>query len=160
MDPQEKKVALRAITYGLYVMTATDGETYAAGGVNWLTQSSFDPPLVTAAVKVDSGLDSVIEATGKFAVNVLADDQLDIGKAFFRSTTREDDRLNGHRFEGGAVTGAPVLDEAPYWFECTVRDTVKGGDHVVFVAEVVNAGVRDAARPPLNLRSTGMNYGG
>ena len=160
MDPQDKKVALRAITYGLYVMTSSSDEGDAAGGVNWLTQVSFDPPLVAAGVKADSGLAAAIEASGTFAVNVLADDQLDIGKAFFRSTTREDDRLNGHRFEGGAVTGAPVLDEAPYWFECTVRDTVKGGDHVVFVAEVVNAGVRDAARPPLNLRSTGMNYGG
>lgn len=160
MDPQEKKVALRAITYGLYVMTATDGETYAAGGVNWLTQSSFDPPLVTAAVKVDSGLDSVIEATGKFAVNVLADDQLDIGKAFFRSTTVEGNTLNGQEFETSPETGNPLLLATPYWFEARVTDTVARGDHTVFVAEVVGAGVRNAEATPLLLRSTGMNYGG
>ena len=160
MDPQEKKVALRAITYGLYVMTATDGDTYAAGGVNWLTQSSFDPPLVTAAVKVDSGLDAVIESTGKFAVNVLADDQLDIGKAFFRSTTVEGDTLNGQAFEPGPATGSPLITACPYWFECRVTDTVARGDHTVFVAEVVEAGVRDESATPLVLRSTGMNYGG
>ncbi len=160
MDPQEKKVALRAITYGLYVMTATSDGEYAAGGVNWLTQVSFEPPLVAAGVKADSGLHALIERAGAFAVNVLADDQLDIGKAFFRTTELEGDRINGHRFERGAATDAPILDEVPYWFECRVVDTVARGDHTVYVAEVVGAGVRDASRPPLNLRATGMNYGG
>ncbi|MFN0025693.1 MAG: flavin reductase family protein [Acidimicrobiales bacterium] len=125
MDAQLKKVSLRAINYGLYVLAATDGDEYGAGGVNWLTQVSFEPPLVAAGVKADSGSAAIIERTGVFAVSVLADDQLDVGKVFFRST-------------------------------------VTGGDHTVYVAEVVNAGVRDGAddRTPLLLRSTGMNYGG
>jgi flavin reductase (DIM6/NTAB) family NADH-FMN oxidoreductase RutF len=160
MDPQEKKVALRAITYGLYVMTSAHGDEVAAGGVNWLTQTSFDPPLVAAGVKVDSGLDALIAASGSFAVNVLADDQLAIAKAFFRSTSLEGDLINGHRFERGASTGSPILDESPYWFEARVTDTIERGDHTLFVAEVIAAGVRDASRPPLNLRTTGMNYGG
>ena len=160
MDAQDKKVALRSITYGLYVMTAADGDEYAGGGVNWLTQVSFEPPLVAAGVKADSGLAALITATGLFAVNVLADDQLDIGKAFFRSTSVEGDRINDHRFERGVATEAPILDEVPYWFECRVTDTVARGDHTVFVAEVIGAGVRDASKTPLNLRTTGMNYGG
>jgi flavin reductase (DIM6/NTAB) family NADH-FMN oxidoreductase RutF len=160
MDPADKKVALRAITYGLYVMTASSDGEFAAGGVNWLTQASFEPPLVAAGVKADSGLHALIEQTGLFAVNVLADDQLDIGKAFFRSITVDGDRINDHKFERGVATDAPILDEVPYWFECRVTDTVARGDHTVFVAEVIGAGVRDAARVPLNLRTTGMNYGG
>ena len=160
MDAQDKKVALRSITYGLYVMTAAADGEYAGGGVNWLTQVSFEPPLVAAGVKADSGLHALIEKKGVFAVNVLADDQLEIGKAFFRSTSVEGDRINGHRFERGVESDAPILDEVPYWFECRVTDTVARGDHTVFVAEVIGAGVRDAARVPLNLRTTGMNYGG
>ena len=160
MDPQEKKTALRSITYGLYVMTSTDGDEIAAGGVNWLTQVSFVPPLVAAGVKADSGLAALIGRSGSFAVNVLADDQLEVAKAFFRSTSVEGDLMNGHRFERGVATGAPILDDIPYWFEARVTDTVARGDHTVYVAEVVGAGVRDASRPPLNLRTTGMNYGG
>ncbi|HXY26850.1 MAG TPA: flavin reductase family protein [Acidimicrobiales bacterium] len=160
MDPQEKKVALRAITYGLYVMTGAGNDELAADGVNWLTQASFEPPLVAAAVKADSKLHAVVSEAGTFAVNVLAEDQLDVVKAFFRSTTVEGDRINGQRFARGGETGSPILDVAPYWFECRVTDTVARGDHTVFVGEVVGAGVRDASRPPLTLRSTGMNYGG
>lgn len=160
MDAQDKKVALRAITYGLYVVTAHSGDSYAGGGVNWLTQTSFEPPLVVAGIKADSGLAAVVGKTGLFAVNVLADDQLDIAKSFFRSTEVEGDLINGHRFENGSASDSPILDEASWWFECRVTDTVARGDHTVFVAEVIGAGVRDASKTPLNLRSTGMNYGG
>ena len=160
MDAQAKKVALRAINYGLHVLTAIDGEEVGAAGVNWLTQASFEPPLVAAAVKSDSDSHAIIERTGAFAVNVLAEDQLDIGKAFFRTTKVEGDTLNGYRFERGPETGAPLLLDLPYWFEARVTDTIKRGDHTVFVAEVVGAGVRDDSATPLLLRSTGMNYGG
>ncbi|MEK9899308.1 MAG: flavin reductase family protein, partial [Rhodospirillaceae bacterium] len=35
------------IPYGIYVITAqTDGGAIAAATVNWMTQSSFDPPLI------------------------------------------------------------------------------------------------------------------
>ena len=160
MDPQQKKVALRAINYGLYVLTAADGGDVGAAGVNWLTQASFEPPLVVAAVKADSGTAAIVERTGAFAVNVLGEDQLDIGKAFFRSTTVEGDKVNGYRFEPGAETGAPILLDLAYWFEVRVTDTVAKGDHTIFVGEVVNAGVRDDSVTPMLLRSTGMNYGG
>ena len=160
MDAQDKKVALRSITYGLYVMTASSDGEYAGGGVNWLTQVSFEPPLVAAGVKADSGLNALIGKTGLFAVNVLAEDQLDIGKAFFRSTTVEGDTINGHAFEPGPATGNPLITALPWWFECRVTDTIDRGDHTVYVAEVVDAGVRGEGATPLLLRSTGMNYGG
>ncbi len=160
MDPQDKKTALRAINYGLYVLTATDGENYGAGGTNWLTQASFDPPLVVAGVKVDSGSAAIIESTGAFAVNVLGAEQLDIGKAFFRSTSVEGDMINGQGFEPGPATGSPLLVECAYWFEARVTDTVKRADHTVLVEDVVEAGVRDDSVVPLLLRDTGMNYGG
>jgi flavin reductase (DIM6/NTAB) family NADH-FMN oxidoreductase RutF len=160
MDPQQKKVALRAINYGLSIVTAIEGEEVGAAGVNWLTQASFDPPLIVVALKSDSDTHRLAERTGAFAVNVLGEDQLDVGKAFFRTSTVEGDTINGYRFERGPSTGAPLLVDLPYWFEASVTDVIKRGDHTVFVAEVVNAGVRDESVVPLLLRSTGMNYGG
>lgn len=160
MDAEAKKTALRAINYGLHILTAVDGDDYGPAGVNWLSQASFEPPLVMVGIKADSDSHAVIERSGAFAISVLGEDQLDVGKAFFRTTTVEGDTLNGFRFERGPETGAPLLVDLPYWFECRVTDTVRRGDHTVFVAEVVNAGVNDAAVTPLLLRSTGMAYGG
>jgi flavin reductase (DIM6/NTAB) family NADH-FMN oxidoreductase RutF len=160
VDPQAKKVALRAINYGLYVLTAKDGDELAAASVNWLSQASFEPPLIVLGCKNDNDSTRLIKGSGVLAVNVLGESQLDIGKAFFRTTQVEDGKLSGHAYEPGPETGCPLLTELPYWFEARVTDTVERGDHTVFVAEVVNAGVRDDTVTPLLLRSTGMNYGG
>jgi flavin reductase (DIM6/NTAB) family NADH-FMN oxidoreductase RutF len=160
MDPQEKKVALRSLQYGLQILTSIDGEELAAAGVNWLSQASFEPPLVMIAVKSDNDSHAVIRRSGVFAINVLAEDQLEIAKAFFRTTVVDGATLNGYRYEPAPETGCPLIVEAPYWFEARVTDTIERGDHTVFVAEVVGAGVRDESRTPLLLRATGMNYGG
>jgi flavin reductase (DIM6/NTAB) family NADH-FMN oxidoreductase RutF len=160
MDAQAKKAALRSIQYGLQVLTSIDGEELAAAGVNWLSQASFEPPLIMIAVKNDNDSHAIIERSGVLAINVLAENQLDIGKAFSRTTKVEGDTLNGYHFEPGAEADCPILTDLPYWFEARVTDTVARGDHTIFVAEVVNAGERDDAPPPLLLRSTGMNYGG
>ena len=160
MDPSAKKAALRAINYGLFVLTASADGEYAASGVNWLAQASFEPPLVMVALKADSRAADLAARAGAFAVNVLADDQLEVGKAFFRTTTVAGDEINGYRFEPGPETGCPLLVDLPYWFECRVTDTVRGGDHTIFVGETVGAGVRDESAVPLLLRDTGMNYGG
>ena len=68
--------------------------------------------------------------------------------------------MNGPAFGPGPPTGAPLLIGTPYWFEARVVDSVKAGDHSVFVAEVITAGVRDDSVEPLVLRDTGLSYGG
>ena len=48
---EDKKSVLRMIPYGIYVMTAKDGDgNVGAGMVNWVTQTSFDPPLSSAVL--------------------------------------------------------------------------------------------------------------
>ena len=139
MDPQAKKVALRAIQYGLQILTSADGDQLAATGINWLSQASFEPPLIMVAVKNDNDSHEIIERSGVLAINVLAEDQLDVAKAFFRTTQVEGDTLNGYRYEKSPETECPLLIDAPYWFEARVTDTNQSGDHTVFVAEVVGA---------------------
>lgn len=112
LDQQVKKTALRAINYGLHVLTARSGDEVAAAGVNWLTQASFEPPLVVTGVKTDNDSHRLIEESGVFAVNVLGRDQLDVGKAFFRTSVVEGDTINGYRFEPGPENGCPLISAA------------------------------------------------
>jgi flavin reductase (DIM6/NTAB) family NADH-FMN oxidoreductase RutF len=158
MDPNAKKKALRLITYGLYVATSRSGDDFAAGTINWVSQSSFDPPLVMAGIKADSRLHAVIAASRAFAIHIVGKDQKDFATTFFKGADRQDDKLTGYRFEEGS-TGAPILVDAPAWFECRVLEQVARGDHTIYVGEVVDAGVRREAEP-LTLRDTGFFYGG
>ena len=56
-------------------------------------------------------------------------------------------------------TGAPLLVAPPAFFECRVVNEVRGGDHTIFVGEVLNAGIR-TDEDALTLRETGFAYGG
>ena len=141
MDANAKKTALRMIPYGLYVLTAQDGDgTVAAATVNWVTQASFQPPLVVVGVKADSGAHAVVKSAGSFALNVLGKGQQAAAFAFFKPAAREGDRINGEAFRAGS-TGAPILASVPAFVECRLSGTMEIGDHSIVVGEVVDAGV-------------------
>ncbi|HEY8450159.1 MAG TPA: flavin reductase family protein [Bacillota bacterium] len=158
MDPQVKKQVLRKLTYGLYVAAAVDGEQAAAATINWLSQASFEPPLVMMAIKKDSGLHSLLDRGVPVAVNILGADQKAIAEAFFRPTQRDGNTLNGHPFQPG-TSGAPLLTDVPAAFEAKVVGSLPGGDHTVFVVEVTDAHLRRDEKP-LEMWDTGWFYGG
>ena len=141
MDEHTKKTALRMIPYGLYVLTAADGKGNAAAAtVNWVTQTSFKPPLVVVGVKQDSGAHTLIKDTRSFALNVLGKGQQGMAFAFFKPAELEGHTISGEAFFTGE-TGAPLLESAAAWLDCRVVDWVEGGDHTVCIGEVIGAGV-------------------
>ena len=144
MDQDMKKTALRMIPYGLYVLTAESPKGTAAATANWVTQASFQPPLVAVGVKADSHAHAIIKETNAFVLNVLGKGQQALAFTFFKPASRQGSTISGEPVRAG-VTGAPILTNAPAFVECRVVATVERGDHSVFVGEVVEAGV---ARPP------------
>lgn len=143
MDQDAKKTALRMIPYGLYVLTAESKSGTAAATVNWVTQASFAPPLVAVGVKADSHAHAAILENNVFVLNVLGKGQQAVAFNFFKPATRDGSTVSGEPVRKGA-TGAPILVNAPAFVECRVVETVSKGDHSVFVAEVVEAGVARA----------------
>jgi flavin reductase (DIM6/NTAB) family NADH-FMN oxidoreductase RutF len=161
MDEEFRRSVLRKLPYGMYVMTAAGAGGKAAGStLTWLSQCSFHPPLVMIAIQKTSQMHEAVAAGGGLAVNLLGKGQREIAKAFFRPPAGEAGRFGDYRYEPGPVTGAPLLVDLPAWFEARVTDSVERGDHTVFVAEVVGAGVRDPASKPLLLSDTPWSYGG
>jgi len=142
MDPNAKKTALRMIPYGLYVLTAAsrDGSRVAAATVNWVTQCSFEPPLVAVGVKVDSHAHPLIKETQAFALNFLGKGQGPLAFTFFKPAEVKGDTISGEKFRAGQ-TGSPILASTPAFVECALEATLEKGDHSVFVGRVVEAGV-------------------
>lgn len=158
MDAEAKKKLLRKIPYGLYVATAKKGEEVAAGTINWLSQASFEPPLLMAALKKDSGLHALALETGIFALSFLAQGQKDIAQAFFKPAKLEGGKLSGQEISF-SPSGCPVLKNALGWAEAQVVEVLQKGDHSVFLAEVKEVCLSED-EPMLLLADTGWNYGG
>lgn len=158
MDPDHKKQALRGIGYGLYVISTADGDDVNAFAGNWVTQTSFDPPLVAIAVKEGTASQQMLASGGAFCVNIMESGQKDLAAQFFKPLRRVGNKFEDVGFTVG-LTGAPILDDALRWFECRVVDNVERGDHWTYIGEVVGAGVNREG-VPLTLAETGWNYGG
>jgi flavin reductase (DIM6/NTAB) family NADH-FMN oxidoreductase RutF len=139
MNADAKKTVLRMIPYGIYVLTALDGQGgVAAATVNWVTQTSFSPPLLVVGVKADSGACAVVKSGGKFALNMLGKDGKGLAFTFFRPAELDGEKISGQAFHAGA-NGAPILEAAIGAVECAVKTIVEQGDHHIVVAEVTEA---------------------
>jgi flavin reductase (DIM6/NTAB) family NADH-FMN oxidoreductase RutF len=159
LDEQAKKTMLRKIPHGLYICGVKDGEDVNGFTISWLMQSSFKPPLVVNCIKQDSGSHAIVEKTGVFAVSFLEKGQKDLAAKFFQPKRRVGNKFEDVEFYEGAETGCPIISDSLGYIECKVVGAVEEGDHTVFVAEVIGAGVHREGEQLL-LESTGWQYGG
>ena len=158
LDAAAKKILLRKIPHGLFICGVAEGDLVNGFTASWVTQGSFEPPLVVMAVRADSTSSGMIQRSGRFSLNVLAADQKDLAAVFFKPQQGVGGRFDAAPFQLGSL-GLPILDDALGAVECQLVGQVAHGDHTVFVGEVKTAVLhRDAAA--LDLGSTGWQYGG
>ena len=153
--------ALRLLSNGLYVLTACHGETVHAASVSWVSQVSFEPPLVMVALKRNSHLAHAVGKAHRFAVNILDTEQGILAETFFDHLTvpAGTPNLAGHAVRD-SVGHCPLLTDAMAWLECRLAVELQTpGDHKLVLGEVTGAGIR---RPglPLVLWNTPWSYGG
>ena len=159
MDLQAKKVALRKIPHGVYVVGVAQDSQLNAFTATWLTQVSFTPPLVALGIKKASHSLEMIKHSRVFSVNLLGKDQKSLAEHFVKPAAVVGEKLKEVRHSKGK-TGAPVLEEAIAYVECEVREIAnEQGDHALVIGEVVEALVRKD-EPALTLMDTGWHYGG
>ena len=161
MDPAAKKTALRAIENGLYLVGCASGDTKNVFLASWLSQCSFEPPLVMMGLKKGTMSHGLITGTKGFVVNVPSSEQRALVQKFFKHADCVDGTIHGERFRVSDRFKAPVLEATPAWFEAEVVHRYDGGDHEVVVGRVIDAGVHgDGKFAPLTESATGWNYGG
>lgn len=136
IDPDDFRRVMGHFATGVTVVTTRRGDGTPCGlTVSAVSSVSLDPVLVLVCVDRDSSSRRCIAEAGFFAVNVLAEEGETLARRF--AGTRDD------RFDGLGVreeeTGAPVLDDALAWLDCRVREELPGGDHALFLGEVVAA---------------------
>jgi flavin reductase (DIM6/NTAB) family NADH-FMN oxidoreductase RutF len=158
LDPAAKKAVLRQFTYGLYAVScAHEGDTNAFTA-NWLTQVSFEPPMIAVSVENDGASLPLIRASGRFGVNTFASGQRELAGGLGKPRSRVPDKLAGVE-HSLSPSGLPILGDALGYVECLVTGEVPSGDSTVLVGEVVYAHVLHEAEP-LTMREAGFRHFG
>ena len=147
-EPQKFRQVLGHFATGVTVITAIDDGEPVGFSCQAFAALSLDPPLVVFCPSGQSTSWPRIARAGRFAVNVLTEDQHELASRFGRSSQR--------KFEGVSwapdSAGSPVLDGALTWAGCELEAVHPGGDHHVVIGRVRELGECGSQRPLLFYR--------
>ncbi len=158
MDPQVKKQVLRTFTYGLYVVSCADAGEVNAFTANFLSQVSFDPPLVAVSIENNTKSLPMILHSRFFVINVLCSGDRDLAGQLGKSALKHPEKLTGVEYTPG-YKGAPILHNALAWVACEVQRTAEAGDSTLVVAEVVDVGMQGEGQA-LTMSEAGFRHAG
>lgn len=153
IDVNAFKQVMRRFATGVMVLTVPDGIGMHAVTVNAVTSVSLDPLLMLVCIEQNAQSHGLIRASGVFALNILTGAQRELGERF--AYDREA-RAHPTALAEGYVgqTGALILKESLGFLECKVTAEYPGGDHTIFIGQVINGGLKEAMGGPL------VYYGG
>ncbi len=158
MDPEIKKKVLRSFPYGLYGITVHAEERDHGFTANWLTQISFEPPMLALSVEKTALGARLIEEAGGFAVNVFKTGQRELAGKLGRHSENVPDKLAEVPYQK-TTAGHPALTDALGWLDCELVGSMDADDHVLFVGEITDAGLLEEGEA-LTMKETGFRYAG
>jgi flavin reductase (DIM6/NTAB) family NADH-FMN oxidoreductase RutF len=143
-DSRELRRVLGAFVTGVTVVTTTDDEGRFHGmTANSFSSVSLDPPLVLWSQAVKTQSYQTFFKAERFAVNILAEDQIELSNRFAKSSP---EKFAGLEVDIG-LGGIPLLRGCGARLQCRVVSRVPGGDHTIYIGEVDS--IDRAERKPL-----------
>jgi flavin reductase (DIM6/NTAB) family NADH-FMN oxidoreductase RutF len=134
VDSAEFRRILGHWTTGVAIVaTLSEDGTPRGLTANAVASVSLNPALVLACIEHGADTHAAISAAGCFSINVLRQADERLARRFAGDETT--DKFTGVAWHA-ELTGAPVLDDALAWVDCTLRNVLDGGDHTIFVGAV------------------------
>jgi flavin reductase (DIM6/NTAB) family NADH-FMN oxidoreductase RutF len=129
-DPRELRRTCGAFATGVTVIGTRVGGVDYGMTANSFMSVSLEPPLIAISIGRRAKMLRWIEATGRYAVSILAEDMMDVALHFAGRPRR---RLEPQFVD---FAGLPVIRGAIAQFAARVHDAVPAGDHVLFIGKV------------------------
>src|SRR5258706_14276398 len=96
------------LSNGVYVLTSRSENRYGAATVSWVSQASFKPPLIMAAVRRDSNVFPCLAESHFAGLHIVGDPPQEVARQFFYPTRACPGTINGEPFAAGRTTGASI----------------------------------------------------
>ena len=138
-DKDEFRQVMGRFATGVTIVTSRLGEELHGMTANAVTSVSLEPPLVLICIDKSADSHDIIESSGIFALSILGLEQEGLSNDFAVKEGAAAHRLGGVPHHTRA-TGAPIIDGSLAYLDCRVVESYTGGDHTVFIGEVVDAG--------------------
>ncbi len=160
LDPDARKRLLRSFTYGLFWVTSEHDGERGIFTANWVSQASFDPPMLMLSVEKASSTLPLMQASGRFVIGPYRDDQRALAGDLGRPRIRVGDKIDVFALDVVSMeSGGLALADSLGALACEIRDDVDAGDSIVLVAEVVEARLFGDGEP-LTMAAAGFRHFG
>jgi flavin reductase (DIM6/NTAB) family NADH-FMN oxidoreductase RutF len=138
----------RQVDREVWLVTAQAGGRRGGLIATCVAQASIVPelPRVFVGLSRQHYTWELVEASGGFALHLLADDQIDWVWRFGVQSGRDHDKFAGFNVRQ-SPTGNPILSDALGWLDCRVEAKLDSGDRTLYVAEVLDGSLADSRRP-------------
>ncbi len=141
VDDAQFKLAMSHFASGVTVVTTEHGGRPYGLTVSSFASLSLHPPLVLVCIEKALKSHDAIAASRRFGVSILGARQIEVSQRF---ASKSEDKFTGVEVRRGEA-GVPLIEGALCTIECNVREQLPGGDHTIFVGEVVAVHVREGA---------------
>ena len=139
---RELREVLGCFATGVAVVTTVgDGGVPVGVTINSFNSVSLNPPLVLWSLSLAAPSLSAFRNHRAFAVNILSEGQVHIGRQFARPAP---DKFAGIDWQPG-YRGVPLIAETAARLECRTWQRYEGGDHEIFIGEVIAMAATDKA---------------
>ena len=145
-DDFMQKNAFHTLSYGVYAVTAMDGERPVGCIANSAMQITSQPPTLAISINQQNYTHDIIQKTGKLAVCVLPEQtDLSVIGTFGFQSSREVEKFAEIAYD--QKDGLPVLKQCCAWFTLEVVQQMNAGTHIVFLAKVLDCDRITAQQP-------------
>lgn len=148
------------IPSGLFIVAVANADGKMIDGylASWVQQVSFDPLIISLAIKPGRPAYDLIKEGRPFAVNIVGDHDKSYLKHFWKGYDPANNPFNELPHEIGQ-NGGVILKQAKSSIECRLLSSSKPGDHDIVFAEVLSSYVmNEEAKPMVHVRKSGADY--
>ena len=152
--------AVGHIPSGLFIVAVQDAHSHAIDGylASWVQQVSFNPLIISLAIKPGRPAYDLIKSCQTFAINVVGDHDKSYLKHFWKGYDSANNPFSELPHERGQHGGV-ILKQAKSAIECKLISSQRPGDHDIVFAEVLSSYVmNEEAKPLVHIRKSGADY--
>ena len=148
---------LAMIPSGIFVIGTAYQEQRYAMLASFVQQAGFDPPMIVIATQKKRPINSIIQESNQFVVNIMSKESKESLKRFWQGVAEDGDPFENldtslHK------TKIPVLKDALGFLECNLKSINDAGDHYVIIGQVLNGGRIKDGDPLVRVRKNGFDY--
>jgi flavin reductase (DIM6/NTAB) family NADH-FMN oxidoreductase RutF len=147
IDPVLKR-CLGQMMKGVEVVGAHHDGVTRAFTSHWVTQVSFEEPIVMLSVSPKHDTYPLMVASGECTVSILAGDQVDVGQ-YFSYPGRKFRYIADEHLDVVPGTSLPVVRNCIAWLRCSIFQQLTMADHELLFARVTEVGAGRLREPTL-----------